>query len=71
MAETDKRVKACTAPKEEGEAGQEVLNHPLEHKWTLWYDAGSSGKQGTDTWGTTLKSNVHLRLCGRFLVVKR
>ena len=56
MADADKREEASTAPKEEGEAAQGESKHPLEHKWTLWYDAGSGGKGGGGSWGSTLRS---------------
>lgn len=43
--------------KEDGEVGQGETKHPLEHKWTLWYDAGqSSGGKQQGGWGSTLRS---------------
>jgi len=60
MAEADKREESSTAPKEEGEG---EAKHPLEHKWTLWYDAGSGGKGGGGSWGSTLRSVYACKLC--------
>ena len=37
------------------EKGEEDSKHPLEHKWTLWYDSGS-GKGGTQSWGKSLRT---------------
>ncbi|DBB04491.1 hypothetical protein WJX77_000531 [Trebouxia sp. C0004] len=34
---------------------QSADKHPLEHKWTLWFD-NPSGKQKQDTWGSSLRS---------------
>ena len=60
MAEVDKREEASsTAPREDGELTPDKgaeQKHPLEHKWTLWYDAGSSGRQNQGQWGSTLRS---------------
>jgi len=58
MADVERREEpSTTEPEEDGETSQGDSKHPLEHKWTLWYDAGSSGggkqQQG---WGTTLRS---------------
>ena len=58
MADGERRDETnSTEPKEDGEIGQGEAKHPLEHKWTLWYDAGQSGagkQQGG--WGSTLRS---------------
>eukprot|EP01024_Parvocaulis_polyphysoides_P050648 TRINITY_DN4936_c0_g1_i1.p2 TRINITY_DN4936_c0_g1~~TRINITY_DN4936_c0_g1_i1.p2 ORF type:complete len:216 (-),score=51.88 TRINITY_DN4936_c0_g1_i1:229-876(-) len=30
--------------------------HPLEHRWTLWFDNKQRGKGGRDSWGATLNT---------------
>jgi translation initiation factor 4E len=30
--------------------------HPLENKWTLWYDGGTQGKPKQASWGSTLRA---------------
>ncbi len=51
MAETEQR--------EEGEVPSSVPDfskkHPLEHKWTLWFD-NPQAKQSITKYGSTLKS---------------
>ncbi|KAK9818154.1 hypothetical protein WJX72_007894 [[Myrmecia] bisecta] len=45
--------------REEGELDAEPdfsKRHPLEHKWTLWFDNPSAGKQRQAAWGSTLRS---------------
>ena len=37
------------------EKGEEDSKHPLEHKWTLWYDSGQ-GKGGAQSWGKSLRT---------------
>lgn len=50
-----------TNPKEEGEVSPEKnepdfsKKHPLETKWTLWFD-NPNGKQKQATWGQTLRT---------------
>ena len=61
MAEEDKNVGATsTGDQEEGELSPNKdaapEKHHLEHKWTLWYNSGSSGKQQANTWGSTLRA---------------
>lgn len=45
--------------REDGEVaqdkGEEDSKHPLEHKWTLWYDSGQ-GKGGPQSWGKSLRT---------------
>ena len=33
---------------------EEGKKHPLEHKWTLWFD-NPSGRQKKEAWGQTLR----------------
>ncbi len=66
MAEGDKPVEEpSTAPaeKEEGELldqkdgeQESKQQHPLESKWTLWFDSAEGGKQNANTWGQSLRS---------------
>ncbi|CAM9906403.1 unnamed protein product, partial [Hapterophycus canaliculatus] len=42
------------AAPEAGSAPGDVARHPLEHKWTLWYD-NAKLKAATETWADNLK----------------
>lgn len=62
VAEGNGKAEESTAPqREDGEIAstkdnkQSADKHPLEHKWTLWFD-NPSGKQKQDTWGSSLRS---------------
>ncbi|DBB13672.1 hypothetical protein WJX82_007666 [Trebouxia sp. C0006] len=62
VAEGNSKAEESTAPqREDGEIAstkdnkQSTDKHPLEHKWTLWFD-NPSGKQKQDTWGSSLRS---------------
>lgn len=62
VAEGNGKAEESTAPqREDGEIAstkdnkQSTAKHPLEHKWTLWFD-NPSGKQKQDTWGSSLRS---------------
>lgn len=62
VAEGNGKAEESPAPqREDGEipstkdSKQSSDKHPLEHKWTLWFD-NPSGKQKQDTWGSSLRS---------------
>ena len=62
VAEGNGRAEESTAPqREDGEQASTKDSksasdkHPLEHKWTLWFD-NPSGKQKQDSWGSSLRS---------------
>ena len=51
-APPSKATEASAPNSTEPEAGQK---HPLEHKWTLWFD-NPKGSTRSQTWGTTLRA---------------
>ena len=51
-APPSKATEASAPSSTEPEAGQK---HPLEHKWTLWFD-NPKGSTRSQTWGTTLRA---------------
>ena len=51
-APPSKSTEASVASSTEPEAGQK---HPLEHKWTLWFDNPKGSTRG-QTWGQTLRA---------------
>ena len=63
--EERKESEASTATREDGEVAAErdgepdfAKKHPLEYKWTLWFDnpKGGGGGQKQSTWGQTLRA---------------
>ena len=59
MAEDKQEEPTTTGNKEDGELSPDQgveTKHPLEHRWTLWFDAGNSSKSNPGNWGTTLRS---------------
>ena len=61
--EERKESEASTAMREDGEVAAErngepdfAKKHPLEYKWTLWFDNPKGGGQKQSTWGQTLRA---------------
>ena len=46
---------AQVAAEREGEPDH-TKKHPLEYKWTLWFDNPKGGGQKQSTWGQTLRA---------------
>lgn len=59
VAEGNGKVEESTPQPEDGEIAKDSNSnndkHPLEHKWTLWFD-NPSGKQKQDSYGSSLRS---------------
>ena len=61
VAEGNSKATESTNPqREDGEIAsandsKPADKHPLEHKWTLWFD-NPTGKQKQDNWGSSLRS---------------
>lgn len=59
VAEGNGKVEESTTQPEDGEIAKDSNSnndkHPLEHKWTLWFD-NPSGKQKQDSYGSSLRS---------------
>lgn len=57
MAEETAAVEQPTSTTNNGETQPDfAAKHPLEYGWTLWFDAGSSGKTKANSWGNSLRS---------------
>ena len=61
VAEGNSKAGESTAPqREDGEIpstndSKPTDKHPLEHKWTLWFD-NPNGRQKQESWGSSLRS---------------